>query len=50
MVSNKGLGKKGEPIAAKLLRNRVYKRLKRNFHSRFGEIDIVATEKILWFL
>lgn len=34
----------GEQIAARYLERKGYKVLSKNFHSRFGEIDIVALE------
>lgn len=37
-----GLGKKGETLACLWLLLHGYKILKRNYHSRFGEIDIIA--------
>lgn len=39
------LGLDGEAIAAKFLENLGFKILSKNFHSRFGEIDIIALEK-----
>lgn len=36
------LGKEGEKRAKKFLQSKGYKIIKQNFHSRFGEIDIVA--------
>ena len=39
------LCKKGEALAAKLLKKRGYKILKRNYVSKYGEIDIVAYDK-----
>lgn len=36
------LGKSAEDLACKLLADIGYKILDRNFHSRFGEIDIIA--------
>ena len=36
------LGKKGEDAAAMYLRLKGYRILQRNFHSRYGEIDIIA--------
>lgn len=37
-------GKIAEDLAVDLLSHNNYKILERNFHSRFGEIDIVATK------
>jgi len=39
------LCKKGEALAGKLLKKRGYKILKRNYVSKYGEIDIVAYVK-----
>lgn len=44
-MSNLRAGKLGEEAARKLLKNKGYKILARNFRSRFGEIDIVAQDK-----
>ena len=44
MDSKKPLGKKGENLAASLLKRRGYRILATNFHTRFGEIDIVAQD------
>ena len=44
MLDNKKLGKKGERLAEKLLERQGYEILERNFHTRFGEIDIVAID------
>lgn len=38
-------GNLGEDYASKLLKKTGYKILARNFHSRFGEIDIVAQDR-----
>lgn len=38
------LGKLAEDFAVKLLTSQNYKIIDRNFHSRFGEIDIVAVK------
>lgn len=38
----KGLGQKGESLACLWLRLHGYVILSRNYHSRFGEIDIIA--------
>ena len=37
-------GAAGENFAAEYLRKRGFKILRRNFHSRFGEIDIIACD------
>ncbi len=39
------LCKKGEALAGKLLKKRGYKILKRNYVSKYGEIDIVAYDR-----
>ena len=39
----KELGNKGEDIAARYLEEQGYKILKRNFRSRYGEIDIICS-------
>lgn len=39
------VGKKGEDLACSYLENLHYQILERNFHTRFGEIDIIAREK-----
>ena len=43
-MDKKSLGAKGETIAVSLLRRQGYTILERNFHSRFGEIDVVAQD------
>ncbi|MBT8386763.1 MAG: YraN family protein [Ignavibacteria bacterium] len=43
-LSNKELGKKGEEIAAKLLTEKGYEILERNYRYSHGEIDIVAKD------
>jgi len=43
-MKNQNLGKLGENLAVKLLQKNNYKVLERNFHTRFGEIDIIAQE------
>lgn len=39
---NNASGKIGEEYAAEFLVNKGYQIVKRNYHSRFGEIDIIA--------
>ncbi len=41
----RSLGFQAERYAAYYLRDQGYKILAQNFHSRFGEIDIIATER-----
>ena len=43
--SNKTVGAIGEDEAVKLLRQKGYRILERNFHTRWGEIDIIARDK-----
>lgn len=47
---NKKVGAIGEDEAAKFLRKKGYRILERNFHTRWGEIDIIAKlkEKIVF--
>lgn len=42
MDSRHSLGKKGEDFIARYLQKKGYQILDKNFHSRFGEIDIIA--------
>lgn len=42
MMDIKELGKKGEDVAVNFLRKQGYIIFKRNYHSRYGEIDIIA--------
>ena len=42
--TRKKLGNRGEKIAAKFLRKQGYQIIEKNYHSRLGEIDIVAKE------
>ena len=42
---NKKVGAIGEDAAAQFLRKKDYQILERNFHTRGGEIDIIAREK-----
>lgn len=44
-MQRKALGLHGEKLAADYLIKQNYSIVVRNFHSRFGEIDIVATQK-----
>lgn len=43
-MSTKSIGDLGEDQAAKYLEKNDYKVIKRNFRTRFGEIDIVASD------
>lgn len=45
MHSNQELGRKGEYIARKYLRNNNYNILESNFRCKQGEIDIIACDK-----
>lgn len=45
MFDSLKIGKKGEDIAVCYLENRGYKILDRNYHSRYGEIDIIAEKE-----
>jgi len=42
MDYNKELGKRGEEIAAKYLRQNGYQIIQTNFRARYGELDVVA--------
>lgn len=42
---NKQTGQLGEQIAVEALINKGYQILERNFHNKFGEIDIIAKDK-----
>jgi putative endonuclease len=42
---NNASGKLGEDYAVELLIEKGYRILKRNYHSRFGEVDIIAENK-----
>lgn len=43
--SNTKLGKLGEDCAVRLLKEKGYKILERNFRTKFGEIDIISQDK-----
>jgi putative endonuclease len=42
---NINLGRRGEEAAARILKENGYKILKRNYKTRFSEIDIIARDK-----
>lgn len=51
MYTTRSAGKLGENFAAEYLRKKGYKILQRNFHTKFGEIDIIALDgKTLVFI
>lgn len=51
MPKNIKIGKSGETFAVSTLENNGYKILNRNYHCRFGEIDIIAQdEKYIVFI
>jgi putative endonuclease len=43
-LSRREIGKLGEDIACRYLLNKKYKILNRNYHSRYGEVDIIAKD------
>ena len=45
MKNKQFIGKSGEEIAANYLQKKGYNILFRNYHSQFGEIDIIALDK-----
>jgi putative endonuclease len=48
---NRQVGKRGEEIAAKYLQDKGYRILERNYSTKFGEIDLIATKNnILYFV
>jgi putative endonuclease len=49
-LHNKSIGKDGEDLAAQFLKDRGYEIVDRNWRSRFGEIDIVATKNNILYL
>ena len=46
-MSTKSIGREGEDIAASYLKKNKVKILERNYHSRFGEIDIIVGGAVL---
>jgi len=42
---NRSLGKKGEEIAADYLTKKGFKIIEGNYHTRFGEIDLVCAQR-----
>lgn len=44
MTNSKSIGNRGESIAQNYLKKRGCKILQTNYHSRYGEIDIIALE------
>ena len=50
-MNTKDIGVKGEKAVARYLRLRLYRILERNYNSRYGELDIIATNwKYLCFV
>lgn len=47
---NKSIGQDGEDKAAQFLRDQTYEIVDRNWRSRFGEIDIIATKNNILYL
>lgn len=43
-MDRQSLGKRGEELAARFLKKERYEILARNFHTRWGELDIVAKD------
>ncbi|MEI3541999.1 MAG: YraN family protein [Acutalibacteraceae bacterium] len=51
MLKSTDIGKKGENLAISYIENKGYKIIIRNYHSKFGEIDIIAKkEKYIVFI
>lgn len=51
MLKSADIGKNGEDLAVSYIEKKGYKILNRNYHSRFGEIDIIAKkEKYIVFI
>jgi putative endonuclease len=44
-VSKSSIGKQGEDQAVQFLLGEGFNIIERNFHSRFGEVDIIGTDK-----
>ncbi len=43
-MTRQNLGRLGEQLASRHLKNNGYRLLAKNFHSRFGEIDLIALD------
>lgn len=41
---NRNVGRLGEQLAQQLLENHGYETVEKNFHTRFGEIDLIAKD------
>ena len=51
MIDTKVLGNKGEALVARFLEQRGYKILARNYRTRLGEVDLIASkEEFLLFI
>ena len=50
LMSKIETGQSGEKLAVEFLKKQGFKIIETNFKCKVGEIDIVAREKILWFL
>ncbi|NQU99821.1 MAG: YraN family protein [Parcubacteria group bacterium] len=44
VLNRREIGKLGEDIVCKYLLNKKYKILNRNYHSRYGEVDIITKD------
>ena len=44
-MNKREIGNRGEELAVRVLRERGYQILERNFRSRFGEIDVIARDR-----
>ncbi len=47
MSQHNDIGQQGENLAAKFLSQQGFEIIDRNFHSRYGEIDLIAVQKNL---